>query len=222
MNIIVRKGELKPSENKHENITEQFLWRTTGKFEGDNQIVIMDTKEPCWWNRPLTSDVMCKLEDDGIYSYNLPFLGNRDVYKTGYNLLLCENSVTYTAHIKTDGLTDEQIKELYDLDYKVLYDALVELGVKKEDLEITRNDMLYKGKKFAGGEKVIRDGVFTEDLVITVLFEPEKEIFSRLTGKYANTRGITGVGEENSQVTKEILIDKMYEKIKDFLAKIDL
>jgi len=153
---------------------------------------------------------------DGLYSYNLPFLGNRDTYKTGYNLLLNKNSITYTSHIKLDeSWTEEQKEKLSKLSYKVLYDALIELGVDDDKLSQQRNDMLYAGKKFAGGEKIIRDNVYTEDLVITMQFLPEKEIFSRLTGKYATVRGITGISEEVPQITKEALINKMFIKVKD-------
>lgn len=220
--VVVRKGVLKPSEGKHENISEQFIWRKTGNFVGKNQIVIMDTQEPIWWNRPLESDIMVKQEDDGLYSYNLPFLGNRDVYKTGYNLLLGKNSITYTGHILLDdSWTEEQKDKLLRLSYDALYESLLELGVDETKLQRTRNDMLYNGKKFAGGEQVISGSVYTEDMVITMQFLPEKDIFSRLTGKYANVRGITGIEEEVSNVTKEKLIEKMYNKITQFFAELD-
>jgi hypothetical protein len=45
---------------------------------------------------------LCKLEPDGIYSFNLPFIGGRDLYKTGYNILLNKNSVPVAGLIKVN------------------------------------------------------------------------------------------------------------------------
>ena len=194
-NITARKDILSPSTGRHSIIPNQYHWRKTGEFIGENSIAIMEPLEAVWWNRPLDSDVMCKLEPDGLFSYNLPFLGERDIYKTGYNILLARHSIPIAIHVKLDKWTDSKIEKLYNLSYKVLWDSLVELGVDERHLSIERNDMLYDGRKFAGGEKVIRDGVFSEDLVITTHYLPEKDVFARLTGKYAKTRGIIGICE---------------------------
>ncbi|MBO4393399.1 MAG: hypothetical protein J5800_03560 [Spirochaetales bacterium] len=207
--VTVKKDILSPSTGHHSIIPNQYHWRKTGEFIGGNTIAIMNPQEAVWWNRPLESDVMCKLESDGLYSYNLPFLGQRDVYKTGYNILLAKNSIPVAIHVKLDGWTDDEIERFYNLSYKVLWDSLVELGVGENHLSIERNDMLYDGRKFAGGEKAVREGVFSEDLVITTHYLPEKDVFSRLTGKYAKSRGITGICEECPWITMEELRDKL-------------
>lgn len=216
-NIIIEETVLNPSNGEHATLPEQFLWRSKGIFEGPNRIVICDTKESIWWNRPITSDTLYRVESDGLYSYNLPLLDNIAEFKSGYNLLLGKNTIAYAAHIKFDDTwTEEQKQALYNLSYKVLYDSLVELGVDKTRLTQQNNDTAYDGKKFAGGEKIIKNNVFTENFVITLQVLPEKEIFARLTGKYVANKKITGIEEEDSRITKKILMDKMYEKIVAF------
>lgn len=217
--IYVKKGYLKPSEDHHEILYNQFIWRTQNKFVGKNTVVVMDTQEPVWWNRPLNSDVFCKKESDGLYSYNLPYLYAVKNFKTGYNLLLGGYSVTYSAHIKIDeNWTKEQIEKIENFSYNAIYECLIELGVPEEKLEMVNNDILYEGRKIMGGEKITRDGVFSEDLVITLNYSKEKHLFDRLTGKYANARGITGIGEIYPNITKEVLIDLLYKKAKKFFS----
>lgn len=213
---------LQPSQGKHWNLVQQYLWRTKGIFEGDNEIYICDTLEPIWWNRPLVSEYFVKLEDDGLWSYNLPLLENIPRYKTNYNSLLARNTIAYSAHIKLDETwTEEEIKRLYTLSFDVLYDSLLELGVDKDKLQVTGNDFNYNGKKFAGIERMLKDNVFTENFVITLKVLPEKDIFDRLTGKYVKNKPLTGIEEEVHNVTKYKVIEKMYEKITAFLKEID-
>lgn len=220
--VKVYKVGLQPSQGKHWNLVQQYLWRTTGKFEGDNEVYICDTLEPIWWNRPLVSEYMVKQEADGLWSYNLPLLDNIPRYKTNYNSLLARNTIAYSTHIKLDdSWTEEQRKQLYNLSFKTLYDSLIELGVDKENLRQVGNDFSYNGKKFAGSEKIIKDNVFTENFVITLKVLPEKDIFARLTGKFVKNKPLTGIEEEVSNVTKEKLIEKMYNKITQFFAELD-
>ena len=223
-NIKVSKVTLDPSKDEHNILTNQFIWRTKKEFVGENEIVIMNNKEAVWWNRPLSSEVMCKKEEDGLYSYNLPFLnavaGGTDLYKTGYNILLNKNSIPCATHIKLDeSWTEEQKRLLTQMFYHCIYHALIDFGVAEKDLDRPRNDILYKGKKFVGGEQAIIDDVFTEDLVITIQALPEKDIFSRLTGKYAQKRQITGIAEEIPSITKEAFIDKLYEKLQAYVEE---
>ena len=208
-NIHVRKDILSPSIDKHSIIPWQYHWRKTGEFIGENSIAIMEPQEAVWWNRPLDSDQMCKLESDGLYSYNLPFLGDKDIYKTGYNILLAKNSIPVAIHIRLNGWTDAEIETLFSLSYCILRSSLIELGVDVDKLSIERNDMLYDGKKFAGGEKAVRNGVYTEDLVITTHYLPEKDVFDRLTGKYAKARSITGICEDCPWIDRTVLIQRM-------------
>ena len=223
-NIIVDKVTLRPSTNEHSVLTSQFIWRTEKRFVGDNLIVIADIKEPIWWNRPLTSDSLCKIEPDGLYGYNLPFLGalagGKDLYKTGYNLLLNKNSIPCAAHIKLDeSWTEDQKNLLSQMYYDCIYDTLIDLGVAPEDLSRPRNDILYKGKKFVGGEKAFIDDVYTEDIVITLQVLPEKEIFARLTGQYAHKRQITGIADEVPSITKDAFMNKLYEHLQEYVKK---
>jgi hypothetical protein len=95
----------------------------------------------------------------------------------------------------------------------------MELGVSEDCLSRPRNDILFRNKKFVGGEKAFIDNVFTEDLVITLQVLPEKDIFDRLTGEYAHKRSITGITEEIPSITKDIFIDKLYEKIKAYVEE---
>lgn len=222
--INVRKVVLDPANGEHNILPNQFIWRTEKKFVGDNEIVIMDNKEAVWWNRPLSSDIFCKKEEDGLYSYNLPFLsalkGGKDLYKTEYNLILNKNSVPCAVHIKLDNTwTVEQKELLNQMYYYCIYHALMDLGVAEEDLTRPRNDILYKGKKFVGGEKAFIEDVYTEDIVITLQVLPEQEVFDRLTGQYAHKRQITGIAEEVPSVTKEAFIDKLYEKLSNYVEE---
>jgi hypothetical protein len=73
-NILITKDLLAPSQGQHSILPNMFVWRTEKKFIGKNQIAVVDPQEASWWNRPLTSEVMCKKEEDGLYSYNLPFI----------------------------------------------------------------------------------------------------------------------------------------------------
>lgn len=216
--IHIRKDVLSPSTDHHSIIPWQYHWRKTGEFIGENSIAIMEPQEAVWWNRPLDSDQMCRQEADGLYSYNLPFLGDKDAYKTGYNILLAHHSIPLAIHVNVNGWTVDEIEALSNLSYRVLWDALVDLGVDEGRLSIERNDMLYDGRKFAGGEKTLRCGVYSEDLVITTHYVPEKEVFDRLTGKYAKARNITGICEEVPSLSAETLVAAMIERFKAFFS----
>ena len=168
------------------------------------------------------SETLIKQEADGIYSYNLPFIGPSTDFKTGYNLLLNKNSIPMGVHVKLQpGWDSRQIDTLAKMITESVYSALVELGVPTKELSRKHNDLLYKGKKFMGEEQKIANGVFSENVVITLEYTPEEEIFKRLTGKYALSRGITGIIEETQCFTKQQFIDKLLEKITAFMNTLD-
>lgn len=221
--LLFKIDPMVPSKNLHPEIMQkQFIWRKTGIYDGQSAVVVADMQEPIWWNRPLESDALCKLEPDGVYSYNLPFLGGRDLYKTGYNILLNKNSVPVAAQIKINpAWTEEQKGILRHFMITATYEALKELGVKEERLTKIHNDLLYDGKKFMGGEELERNGWYTSDYVITMQYKPEKEIFDRLTGQYAHKREITGIAEETGLFTKDEFLSKLLEKLKELFAKLD-
>lgn len=199
-------------------IKEQFDWRQDKtKISPINYLTIIDIQEPVWWNRPAVSSELLKLETDGLYSYNLPFLGNRADFKTKYNLLLNKNSIPIANHIKINSAwSKDQVTALTKMTSNAVYSALIELGVDAKNLSFHANDILYNHKKFMGYEQLISNGVFSEDIVITLEYTPEAEIFQRLTGQYALTRGITGIIEETQCFTKQQFIDKLIEKYKEF------
>ncbi len=216
-NIIITKDLLAPSQGQHSILPSMFVWRTEKKFSGKNQIAVVDPQEASWWNRPLTSDVMCKKEEDGLYSYNLPFINKHRtnlLFKTNYNVLLNKNSVCCVVHLQLDDIwTAEQKQLLPKMLRNCIEDVLISLGVKKEDLSFNGNDMYFKGIKFSGDEQLLDGDVFTQATIVTLQVAPEKDIFDRLTGKYAHVKPITGISEEVPSITKEAFIDKLYEKV---------
>lgn len=222
--IKIRIEDLSPRENKNSILDDQFNWRKTGTFTGESIVSIVNPVEPVWWNRPLDSDVLIKVEDDGLYSYNVPF-AYRDVdrqsYKSGYNLLLGKFSLCIAIQISFDeGWSETQKEKLSRMSYSLLGESLLELGVEENHLSVVRNDFLYDKKKFAGLERKITDDLFYEAYVITLEYLPEKEIFDRLTGKYAHTRLITGIQEEDPRVTREALTNKLFEKYTAFFESL--
>ena len=222
--IIIEKDVLSPSSGQNSFIQDQFDFRKTGEFKSnDNRVAVLKMEESVWWNRPLDSDKMVRLEEGGLYSYNLPFLGDRDEYKTGYNLLLPKGGIAVISHIKFDEETAEQIRGLiYDCAYNTLFNSLVELGVPIEKLYQTRNDILLNGKKVSGEEKKIENNVFTENMIITMSYLSNIEDFENLTGKYAKVRGITGITDEYPEITTEVLMNKLYDNIKKLYEELKI
>ncbi len=220
-NIKISKQILAPSQGEHSIVPNQFIWRTEKRFVGDNEIVVADIQEPIWWNRPLTSDLLYKKEEDGLYSYNLPYWGGQKyLFKTEYNVLLNKNSVPCAIHIHLDESWTEEQKQALDIMFDTcLYNTLVELGVHKEDLAQPKNDFYVQQRKFACGEKIFEDNVFTQNVIITLRAQPEKEIFARLTGKYAHAKPITGILEEIPAVTKKEFISTLYAHLQEYVQK---
>lgn len=228
MNVRVIKGVLGPSNGNDSILREQYEFRKTGVFIGENTVAVCEMEEAVWWNRPFEEDSsFLTLEDDGLYSYNFPIFagvgttfskGDTFAYKTNYNILLNHNAVVAMAHINTSNWTDEERASLNDFFDTVYRDSLIELGADSSKLSAPNNDILYNGKKFAGRERIWSNNVYEEDGVITCLYLPEKDIFDRLTGQYANSRGITGITEEEPSITKEILCDKIYQKFMEFFS----
>ena len=103
--------------------------------------------------------------------------------------------------------------------FNCVYTTLLELGVSEQFLTKMGNDMLFNGKKFAGGEVLLTDNVYIENILVTLQFLPEKDIFARLTGKYAHRRPITGIADEVPSITKEAFIDKLYEKVTAYVEE---
>jgi hypothetical protein len=217
-NLTILHAILNPSKGDIPQVLkDQYEWRKTKQFTGNSWIVVAETLEPIWWNRPLKPETLLQQEPDGLWSLNLPYIGGQADYKTGYNLLLNKNSISIGVHLKLNpNWTAEKIKSIKQMVTNIVYETLLELGVKAENLQFKHNDLLYNGKKFMGNEQWIENGVFTEDTVITLEYTPEEEIFKRLTGKYALARGITGIIEETQCFTKQQFLEKLIEKLTAF------
>jgi lipoate-protein ligase A len=102
-----------------------------------------------------------------------------------------------------------------------IYSTLIELGVDSTKLKRVHNDLLYDGKKFVGIEQKTINGVFSQDIILTLKYKPEEEIFKRLTGKYALSRGIIGIMEEANCFTREQFTEKLKEKILTFINTLE-
>lgn len=218
--LLIHKVILQPSVGEHSILPNQFIWRTEKRWVGNSEIAIADIQEPIWWNRPYTSDIFCKLEDDGLYSYNLPLYLGKDNFKTKYNFLLNKHSVPIAIHIQLDDTWTAEERELLSrMCQECVYDTLIDLGVPPEDLTTPKNDLLFKGRKFAGDEHAGADNVYSENMSVTLQALPEQEIFQRLKGTYALKRPITGISEEVPSVTKEAFINTLIEKFNVYINK---
>lgn len=199
-------------------IYDQYNWRQTHCYTGVSTIQLGDVKEPIWWNRPLKSDTAVKLEQDGLYSYNLPYINDHFFSKTSHNLLVGQGSVPLIVMIKMNtAWTIKQRNLLKNFIRQAVYDALIELGVSKEKLHTPNNDMLYEGKKFMGFESKEHGGWFGAAAVITLNYSQEEKIFKRLTGENAFKRPICGIQEEaNNIFTKQQFIDTLLKHLKKY------
>jgi hypothetical protein len=217
--------EVAPSQGINPQIIQdQFNWRRTLKWESNkSQIAFGDVKECFWWNRPIGPAHLVKQEADGLYSYNLPYIGPQNrLYKTGYNILVTPNTIPIVTHIKINPKwTNTQITRLEWLMSDSIYTTLIELGVDSTKLTRVMNDLLYDNKKFVGIEQKTANGVFSQDIILTLKYKPEEEIFKRLTGKYALARGIIGIMEETNCFTREQFIETLKAKILKVIDSLD-
>lgn len=217
--------EVAPSKGINPQIIlDQFKWRKDFIFNSETSMIAFgDVKECFWWNRPLHPAQLVKEETDGLYSYNLPYIGPiSKLYKTEYNILVTPNTIPIVTHIKINpSWTLNQVARLEWMMSDAIYNTLVELGVDKTKLVRVQNDILYDNKKFVGIEQKKANGVFSQDIILTLKYKPEEEIFQRLTGKYALARGIIGIQEEANCFTREQFVEKLKEKILTFIETLD-
>lgn len=200
---------------------DQFIFRKTGIYNGKSTIGIADMQEPIWWNRPLDSDSLVKKEVDGLCSYNMPLAGGQ-AFKSAYNILLNKNSVPIAIQLLIDrNWTTEQLEILHTAVFSAVYNALISLGVDANRLTNPHNDLLYDGKKFMGIESLEKNGWYSANCFVTLQYSPEKMVFDRLTGEFAQSRGITGIIEETGLFTKEEFIKALLEEFNKILAKLD-
>ncbi len=200
-------------------VKDQFHWRKTHEYFGLNTIAIGDVKEPIWWNRPIHTNILTKQEEDGLYSYDLPYIYTNRFFKSKYNVLVGEGTVPLMMMIKIDpNWTTKQRTNMAHLAKTAVYNVALKFGADKAKLSNPRNDLLYDGKKFMGYECTEHGGWFGAAAVITLNYSNEKDIFQRLTGEFALKRTICGIQEElNNSFTKEQFIDALIEEFKILL-----
>lgn len=219
-NLTIETCEFNPRKNIIPKIMYiQMDWKNNSTTRNDSLIQVPLLEEPLWWNRPLKSDTLIKLEEDGLYSVNMPLMHDIGDYKSNYNTLLAVNTVPIAIHLKIDpSWTEEQISNLFIMTRQCTRNALVRLGVDESHLAYVHNDILYDNKKFMGAECGIKAGMYSENTVITMRYKPEEEVFDRLKGRYAKSRKITGIIEETELFTQAQFIDMLFDEIKKFLA----
>lgn len=102
---------------------------------------------------------MSREEEDGLWSYDLPYIYGKPSFKTGYNVLVNEGSVPVIMHIRLRSGHEEAMREkLRLLPVKAARNALLKLGVDAVDLSQSKNDLLFRGKKFMGSEEAVKGG----------------------------------------------------------------
>lgn len=223
--------DMHPSANKYPDIIEnQFQFRKFKKFTGDNVVAIADMGEAIWWNRPQIEDTEAAWgwEKDGLPCCNLPiFLGKNKIWKSDYNVLLNKNNIPTIIQLKFEHeLSDAELNLLYKMSFKVISTTLLRLGVLESDLCEINNDLLLRGKKFVGIERVSGEkNIYTECLFITLKYLEEKELFDRLTSGKVGAQAvkkITGLIDEYETFTKEDFLKIYCEEFKKYLNQFEL
>lgn len=222
--------DMHPTANKYPDIIEnQFQFRKNGIFTGENVVAIADMGEAIWWNRPQIEDTDAAwgIHTDGLPCCNLPiFLGKNKTWKSAYNVLLNKNNIPTVIQIKFNHtLGPEEIEKLTQMSSVIVLNTIKRLGIPEKDICAMNNDLLLRGKKFVGNEKIYKDNIYTECLFITLRYKEEQDIFSRLTsGKTSATahREITGVMDEYESFTKEEFLKIYCEEFKKYLNQFEL
>lgn len=201
-----------PSKNIiPKEVYQQFNFRKYSTWEGENSVTIIDMQEPVWWNRPLKANTeeALSVASDGIYQCMLPlFKETSQLWKTNYNVLVNKNNLPTLIQLKFENpLSTQQLQQLLSMSFWVILQTLIKLGVPETDLCCLNNDLLIKGKKFAGSERIYRDNIYTECLFINLKYEDEKELFSQIYQGKKPHRLITGILDEYPNLTKETFIE---------------
>jgi hypothetical protein len=218
-----------PTKNQCPEIIEQlFQFRKHGNFVGNNVVIIGDMGEAVWWNRPQLEDTTAAWGTHlGMPCCNLPIsFGKAQTWKSQYNILLNKNNIPSAVALKFNhNLTVEELTKLKHMSFAVLLNTLKQIGVQDSDLCVINNDLLLRGKKFAGSEEVYTDTIYTECIYITLKYFDEKELFDQLScGKVSATahREITGLIDEYPEITKEKFLTVYCEEFKKYLDQFEL
>lgn len=229
MKLKVKINPINPTNGIVPDILKnQFHYRKHKEFIGKSSVEIAEMKEATWWNRPLIEDTneLLKLESDGLYSFNLPIAFKYDKWKSNYNVLLNENNAPLAIHLCfKNELSEVEYSELRMIASRAVAEALIEVGIPKEEIVYINNDVLLNGKKFCGGECIHDKNIFEENIFLTLSYLKEEDTFKRLTiGKVKPKREITGVFDEfNVAKTKDQFLkvykNKLEKLFNDFLEK---
>lgn len=208
-------------------LQQQFNFRKHNSLEGDNSITIINMHEPVWWLRPFIEDTntAITLDEDKGYTCMLPFfLGKNHTWKSAYNVLVNKNNLPTLIQLKFEhSLTEEEKNKLIKMSFVVIIQALLNLGVPEHDICCLNNDLLLKGKKFAGSERIWQTNIYTECLFINLKYLEEKNLFDQIyVGKKTKSREITGILDEYDFITKEAFIKAYCEEFKKYLDQFEL
>ena len=237
MKVTIQK--VKPSTNIIPPVLyNQFHFRKYKEFKGKSEVALGIIEEPLLWNRPLIeqADQLLKLEDNNIYSFNLPFALTTQKWKSNYNIMINKNNAPLVIHLGfKNNLSSVELQGLKQLSTKALLNTLLEVDIPENALTFINNDILLNGKKISGGERIIKDNVYEEDSFLNLRYEEEKELFNNLSGgSFKLKNGITGIFDEFDlkisslqfleiyRKNLEILFNKFLEKIKDTNELINL
>ena len=237
MKVTIQK--VKPSNNIIPPVLyNQFHFRKYKEFKGKSEVALGIIEEPLLWNRPLIeqADQLLKLEDNNIYSFNLPFALTTQKWKSNYNIMINKNNAPLVIHLGfKNNLSSVELQDLKQLSTKALLNTLLEVDIPENALTFINNDILLNGKKISGGERIIKDNVYEEDSFLNLRYEEEKELFDNLSGgSFKLKNGITGIFDEFDlkisslqfleiyRKNLEILFNKFLEKIKDTNELINL
>lgn len=228
-NVIIRKEILDPKNGKHSILPWQYNFRKTGEFEGGNYIDITRPREPAYWNRYYTDECqeLYTVDEEGNNNYNLPYFRllidpYSRPFKMNYNLLLPKDSIAIAYNLRfNEDWNDEASEKFMDSIIGIYIDSIVSLGADPDRLKYTHNDILYDGKKFLGGENIFYKNIYSGNFVITCEYEKYIDDFSKLTGKYAQKRGMTGITDEVPSVTVDALSEEINRRLGSMFGSID-
>lgn len=210
----------KPENFGNEVLASLNKNRILKNFEGGDFYYIWDFKNSFYFNRPLNPCVMWQKDPRGIMSINWQFIG-ADIpelqWKSKCDLLVPTHGVVTTVRVKFDERwSEKRQRDLDNLTFSTIKEAILKNGGDPQLLEQKGNDLLYRGKKFAGKEwKLAINMGYLENVVLTCEYEKEKEWFDKLY-HWPGEKQITGITDEVPTVTKDILIEALYKKSQEF------
>ena len=215
MKVTIQK--VNPSNNIIPQVLyNQFHFRKYKEFKGKSEVALGIIEEPIFWNRPLTeqTDQLIKLEQNNIYSLNLPFALSTHKWKSNYNIMINKNNAPLVIHLCfKNKLSLKELQDLKPISTKALLNTFLEINIPKNALTFINNDILLNGKKISGGERIIKDNIYEEDSFLNLKYKEEKEVFNSLSGgPFKLKNGITGIFDEFSLKISTVQFLEIYRK----------